>query len=223
LESRAKKGDVQLPVTEITPKEIDQFCKIINQELRAKLPSGYVFRLPTEAEWEYASKNNGTDCNGIFSFAIPNPVGKAKEEEAVGPKSKKESYSKQNLVLEERLAYMPPIPVGQKRPNALGLYDMLGNCWEVMLDKYAQPGKKFSENKWAGCNDVDIGLLVISSEYQDEEIDPVRVGKYHFLRGDGWFSADPSMKLLVAEDVKLPTIGFRLVVAVDPKNLKQCP
>lgn len=42
-------------------RQIDAFCKFLSEKYRAQLPKGYVFRLPTEAEWEYAYDEEGTE------------------------------------------------------------------------------------------------------------------------------------------------------------------
>lgn len=67
------------------------------------------FRLPTEAEWEYACKAGGT----AIRYGELNNI----------------AWYKDNSL-------MTPHIVGQKEPNAWGLYDMLGNVWEWCSDIY---------------------------------------------------------------------------------------
>jgi formylglycine-generating enzyme required for sulfatase activity len=110
------KGD-KLPVEMVSWDEAAEFCRKLTQRERkaSRLPDGYVYRLPTEAEWEYAARG--------------------------GAKSKGFIYPGSNDP--EEVAWHHPVsadethPVGTKRPNELGLYDMAGNVWEWCLDWYA--------------------------------------------------------------------------------------
>jgi formylglycine-generating enzyme required for sulfatase activity len=76
------------------------------------LPEADGYRLPTEAEWEYAARAGGSS-----------PYAGADEPEAV-------AWYKGN-------AGNNTHPVAEKRPNAWGLYDMNGNVWEWVQDWYA--------------------------------------------------------------------------------------
>lgn len=73
------------------------------------------YRLPTEAEWEYACRAGGrsADCFDGPRTALA-----------------QHAWFDQN-------AGGRPHPVSQRAPNALGLYDMLGNVWEWCHDRYA--------------------------------------------------------------------------------------
>jgi formylglycine-generating enzyme required for sulfatase activity len=111
------------PVETITWKEAVGFCNILSMQTglnpcyEIKEDSEAIsfditangFRLPTEAEWEYACKAGTTkirygDLNSIAWF-------------------------KDNSSMTTHI-------VGQKEPNAWGLYDMLGNVWEWCSDNY---------------------------------------------------------------------------------------
>lgn len=96
------------PVENVSWEEARAFC----QELSRKTGKNYV--LPTEAQWEYAArggnKNEGTKYSGSVSV------------DAVAWYDGNSGSSTH--------------PVGTKRPNVLGLYDMSGNVWEWCSDWY---------------------------------------------------------------------------------------
>jgi formylglycine-generating enzyme len=71
------------------------------------LDKQYSYRLPTEFEWEYAAR---AGAEGDISWA--------------------------DISAAAVLSGTHPSPVGQKKPNAWGLYDMLGNVWEWVQDYY---------------------------------------------------------------------------------------
>ena len=105
-----------LPVTNVEWQEAMNFCRLLTQrELEAgTLPHNYAYRLPTEAEWEYACR---AGTNTRFSFGDdPNHVAIA-------------SYA-WFAANSEGWAQ----PVGGKLPNPWGLYDMHGNVSEWCLD-----------------------------------------------------------------------------------------
>ncbi len=97
----------KLPVTNVSWEDCQEFIKKLN----AKPNGGY--RLPTEAEWEYACRAGTTTA---YSFG-----------DKITPKDANYKDSKIGK----------PIEVGSYEPNAFGLYDMHGNVWEWCEDWYA--------------------------------------------------------------------------------------
>ncbi len=103
--SKFTKGN-NYPVEQVSWVDTQDFIRKLNSH------TGKSFRLPTEAEWEYAA------CSG----------------------GKKEMYAGGSDI--DRLAWYDgnsgdsPHPVGTKEPNGLGLYDMSGNVWEWCSDWY---------------------------------------------------------------------------------------
>ena len=95
------------PVEQVTWNDVQEFIKKLNAQ------TGKKYRLPTEAEWEYAARGgnkskgyrySGSDSISDVAWYIDNARGTH--------------------------------PVGQKAPNELGIYDMSGNVWEWCQDWY---------------------------------------------------------------------------------------
>ncbi|MBF0614715.1 MAG: SUMF1/EgtB/PvdO family nonheme iron enzyme [Magnetococcales bacterium] len=95
-----------LPVENISWNEISSFISRLNQQSQAR------YRLPTEAEWEYACRELGQTLRYCGSQENPTP-----------------------LAWFDRTV-LTPQPVGTRQPNKLGLYDMNGNVWEWVADWY---------------------------------------------------------------------------------------
>lgn len=97
-----------VPVTGITWNQAEEFARRLTESSSGK----WRFRLPTEAEWEYACR-----------------AGSAKDIEPLGEGAAAYAWY--------RFTQLEPQPVGQLKPNTFGLHDMLGNVWEWVADSYA--------------------------------------------------------------------------------------
>ena len=109
------------PVETVNWNDAKGYCDLLNNTFRGKLPAGYAFTLPTEAQWEYACRAGTTtpfnfgaalngdkaNCNGNYPYGM----GKGKYVQAT-------------------------TEVGKYGANAWGLYDMHGNVWEWCNDWY---------------------------------------------------------------------------------------
>jgi len=103
-ENRSQVKGAKLPVTDVSWEDCQEFIKKLN----AKTNGGY--RLPTEAEWEYACRAGTTTAYSVGDSLTTSDANIAGE-------SIKE--------------------VGSYKPNAFGLYDMHGNVWDWCEDWYA--------------------------------------------------------------------------------------
>ncbi len=107
-----KNGD-NYPVEKVSWNEAQDFIGKLNQR------SGRIFRLPAEAEWEYAARSGGK-----------------KEKYSGGDNIKSVAWYNRNSASKSH-------PVGTKQPNGLGVYDMSGNVAEWCQDWYS---KKYYSN-----------------------------------------------------------------------------
>ena len=104
------KGDDRRPVERVAWNDCQEFCRKLTQ----RLSDGRTVRLPSEAEWEYACRAGSP---AAYSFG--------------NDRSRLGTYA-----WYEGNSDMKTHPVGRKRPNAWGLYDMHGNVWEWCADAY---------------------------------------------------------------------------------------
>ena len=172
-----------------------EFCdKLTGVEKQAgRLPAGYVYRLPTEAEWEYACRagtkgpyNVGADYTKIDSIRTFAWV--------AGPDS-----------------VFGTLAVGTRKPNAWGLYDMHGNVYEWCLDWYAPYPKGAVHNPTGpatGRERVVRGGCFSSIEKKDSTSDREALDQciHPFMRSASRYRVNPELSYL-------GIVGFRVVLA----------
>ena len=116
-----------LPVEMVSWSDAKEFCKKLTEIEKAadRLPEGYEYTLPTEAQWEYACRAGTTSA---FNNGTNIPSADQKSSEPC-PNLDEVGWYKYN-------SNKATHPAGQKQPNAWGLYDMHGNVSEWCLDVY---------------------------------------------------------------------------------------
>ena len=133
----------QNPVESVSWKDAVQFCRKLSAMPAAKT-AGHVYRLPTEAEWEYACRSGTTTAYGFGDDAS-----RLGDYGWFGSNSGSKTH-----------------PVGEKKPNAWGLYGMHGNVWEWCQDWYGEYPSGSATDPTGATS-----------------------GSYRVLRGGGWYGS----------------------------------
>jgi formylglycine-generating enzyme required for sulfatase activity len=172
------------PVTNVTFRDALAMAAWLGRQ------DGRTYRLPTEAEWEYACRagSTGRFSNGDDPQALVQ-VGNLFDQDAARhwPKWAAEA-------LQGRDGYDFTAPVGRFAPNAFGLYDLHGNVWEWTSDWYGED--------WYAKSPVD--------DPQGPADGDVRV-----RRGGSWHTwplyARCAYRNINTESTRYTLVGFRLV------------
>lgn len=118
------KTSLEMPVTFVSWQEAKAFCEELNDYTEEMRQYGYVFSLPTEAQWEYACRA-GSKTALYNNLELTNIEGKCNNLDKIA--WYRESSDRCSIISQ-------PQPVGNKAPNSWGIYDMLGNVWEWCKD-----------------------------------------------------------------------------------------
>jgi formylglycine-generating enzyme required for sulfatase activity len=182
LEMSFGRGNSSYPAISMTQHAANKFA----QWLSAK--TGEYYRLPTEAEWEYA-------CRAGSTTPIP-----------PGPVDDYAWYAKNSA--------MAPFTggtyhkVGTKQPNAWGLYDMLGNVMEWTLDQYAPYTAALAENPRVRST-APYPHAVRGGSWNDDE---ARLTCAARVPSDpSWKKLDPQLPKSIWYMTNAQWLGFRLV------------
>lgn len=152
------KGD-ELPVESVTFQDVQAFLAKLNAR-----NDGFLYRLPTEAEWEYAARAGAVD-----------QFGGAKVADSLRRYSPADDWAWYNVEQTQ--------PVANKKPNAWGLYDMRGNVAEWVQDWY--DSRYYLKSPMAdptGPESGDGGRGVRGGTFHDDGPWLTRVSlRFHFL------------------------------------------
>ncbi|BAZ67886.1 hypothetical protein NIES4106_26430 [Fischerella sp. NIES-4106] len=166
------------PVEQVSWNDTVEFCKRLSEK------TGRTYRLPSEAEWEYAVRA-GTTTPFYFGETITTDLANYHGNYTYASAPKGE-YREQTT------------NVGNFPPNSFGLYDMCGNVWEWCLDKYHNNYEQAPTDgsAWLNENDNNYHLL--------------RGGSWNF---NPW-NCRCANRILDVPDLRYGIVGFRLVVLV---------
>ncbi|MCA9263258.1 MAG: formylglycine-generating enzyme family protein [Planctomycetales bacterium] len=174
-------GKRDFPAISMTQHAARTFCKWLSQK------TGRYYRLPTEAEWEYACRAGTTTA---YSFGDdPEQLG----DYAWYYENSDEKYHK----------------VGQKKPNPWGLYDMHGNVAEWVLDQYQE---EYEDG--AAQNPLRIPTTlyprVARGGSWDDDADRLRSAARLASESD-WKGQDPQIPQSIWYHTDAQFLGFRII------------
>ena len=163
------------PVENISWRQAKEFCE------KLSALTGKTYRLPTEAEWEYAARAGTTT-----KWSFGDDEEKLGEYAWFGGNSGGETH-----------------PVGEKKPNGFGLYDMHGNVFEWVEDHW--------HDDYKGAPTDGSAWLTEDDNY------------YRVLRGGSWFNFNGSLRSAYRFNFDFPDsrfnyIGFRVVVGAQTQR-----
>ncbi|MFN8349488.1 MAG: SUMF1/EgtB/PvdO family nonheme iron enzyme [Spirosomataceae bacterium] len=180
--SRRPAADYNHPVLHVSYNDAVAFCAWLSKT------ENKPYRLPTEAEWEYAAGNGPTHAK--YSWGNSDTSG---QEGNVADESFKKKFNYQ-IFTGYTDGYIYTAPVGSFKPNKLGLHDMTGNVFEWCSDWY------------------DKSYYAVSSS--SNPTGPT-TGTYRVLRGGSWYStpyyARVAFRNNSAPDHRNYGVGFRVV------------
>ncbi|MCO6047318.1 formylglycine-generating enzyme family protein [Aeoliella sp. ICT_H6.2] len=186
--------DPKLPAATMTPYAAKQFTKWLGKT------TGMQYRLPTEAEWEYAARAGSTG-------AYPEGVTADNLDEYAWYDDSSDWTTHE---------------VGQLKANAWGLHDMLGNVAELVIDEYDEDLERPEADvlswqqavNWATSNEA----RVCRGGFYDSTAEDCRVTSRFYSDDSMWKAGDPNSPLSPWWYTDYPTtgVGMRIVRSLKP-------
>ena len=182
------------PVDTISWNECVEFIRVLNE-----WEGTNKYRLPTEAEWEYACRagtftafSSGSITSETFSCKVSEPA------------LLETAWFCFNSGMINPPGDFKPRPVKTKLPNQFGLYDMHGNVQEWVQDSCKR--RSFWSRR----------IGVITDTYKDNIVDPLnKKGEHRIIRGGGWYQTGKyqrsAYRSFYRPNTKRNSLGFRIV------------
>lgn len=202
------------PVVRVDWHRAAKYCEKLTEMERksGRLPEGYEYRLPTEAEWEYACRA-GTDTYYFWGneFGIKG----AQFANSLDKRSAARFAWKSGPDMADWDGYFVSARVSSYKPNAFQLFDMSGNVWEWCYDWYNPRAYK----DLPAIDPVQLEPIVSSIEIKtdfDRRYEAECTSKV--LRGGSWGNLPADLRSAkrsssFPEDGRNTGIGFRVVLA----------
>ena len=190
------------PAVRVSWQDAAAFCNWLSE--RDKLPPAYArrgdrlelvepvttgYRLPTEAEWEFAARYDGSRAVRKYPWGndlpVPAKAGNWGDASAI--------YLTPVTISGYDDGHRVSAPVGSYASNALGLHDMGGNVLEWTTDRYS--------------------IYVVGPDYQSTDPAGPKSGDNYVIRGAGWLTGKvPELRLAARESgsAARPDVGFRI-------------
>lgn len=186
--------DPQLPAVTMTNYSARQYTKWLSGI------TGQQYRLPSEAEWEYAALG-GADT----AYHFGDDPAKLSEYAWLVDNSDES-----------------PHLVKQKKPNPYGLYDMHGNVWEWVLDQYSDKGfVRLEGKKWKALDTVawptEPDPLMVKGGSWDDDAQHLRAASKMGSSDEDWKQEDPCIPTSPWWFTSFPstTVGFRVMRSLE--------
>jgi formylglycine-generating enzyme required for sulfatase activity len=183
------------PALSMTQHAANKYCQWLSYK------TGHFYRLPTEAEWEYACRAGSTT-----KFSWGDDASKADEYALIGG--------------DESSTYGEP---GQKKPNAWGFYDMHGNVLEWTLDQHVD-----NRLKYFGNNKVQDPWVIATKAYPHvakgaywkQDVELSSSAARHPSNPD-WKASDPQSPKSIWYHTDTAWLGMRLVRPANIPSLEE--
>ena len=164
------KGD-DLPVEQVNWDDVQVFISRLNQSTEK---TGHKFRLPTEAEWEYAARAKTN--TPFYPYDGKGDCITATYANFTTYPNFKSDYNNKNCGAKNQNSVGKTVVVNSYQPNAFGLYNMVGNVWEWTCSVYVE-NYDGSEKECSSNNNANIRLVLRGGAWSIYELFYLRSAK----------------------------------------------